>query len=738
LRQSPPGATCGSSGASGFGPLGCDPLCRPTFDRCEAGEWATELGLALGGETSDVWAAGNQDVWFAIPAGSVTRIRRAVEFAWIAMPDVGARVEAIWSAPGRVLAGGVDGQLFSLARTPTSPPALVWQPAAFPGAAGETITDLWGTAADDVFATTSNGRIVHWNGLTWQIERPGGEPLRAIHGDGSGAVIAIGDGVIAIRSGASWSSTPAAGGFLDALWVRSPLDAWAVGRDGGNHAYHLQFDGASWQAVPLSPPQPWGPLHGVVARAADDAWIAGGNGPAQLGNGGLLLRYDGGQLELVPSAWQWLSTMSGVDTGDLWGAQYDPFSFQTTAIHQDGTGWRRRPLAPLVGADVIDVVNTPEATWMASATTLVRHDDRRAGRDPARVATLAPPGGFGGAITTLWAFDVDLAFVFVGATAWRYDAGSWSSTTLASPVTDAWGAGGHVFAVGGDRVHHFDGATWSSETHGTNLRAVGGTAVDDVWLAGDGFHRRVGPATYEDLPPPPWPLVTRTIHAVAPGYVVFAGDANGVGFIQAWTGTQWVPQGPLNGPLTYTAVTGSSSSDLWAFGTTGTLGFAAHWDGTTWTPISLPDLASPLRAGSASAVDDVWAAGDGGELIHLDQRLTAITGGACPAAAPVGCSGAGVFAGFSGAVVDGASHYVLDAAFAGTLTTFLASGTTPMQHRILERGPDGTCDVAAPLGTSSTVLQVPLVFGKRYYIEVAPITPGQVGGFELSVGCARN
>ncbi len=732
----PGDGSCATGGADGFGPLGCDGLCQPTFDRCESGEWLAQPGLDLAGEASDIWAAGNEDVWFAIPAGATTRIRRRVEQRWVDLPDLGRRIEAIWTAPGLVLAGGASGGLFRLVRAPVSPFTLSWQAVASPVFPAETVTDIWGRAADDYYLVTSFGRVLHAAAGGWTEDVSGGPALRVVHGDDRGFVVAGGVGVIGFRLPGGWVTIAPAGITIDAVHVRSSLDAWLVGHDAGNHEVHLHYDGVILRTEPLSLPAGWGPLTGVVASAADDAWIVGGNGSQQVGSGGLLIHYDGDQLVVVPSNVGWLSGLAGVDTGDVWAAQYDPVISRTTAMHLDGQGWRPLALPTLTGQDLVDVVATADATYLASATTVVRVDEQRTTRDPERLTTLAPPAGFGAPITALWPTDAAL-FVFAGRTAWRWQGDVWTTADLLVPVRDAWGTGAHVFAVGGDRIHHFDGAGWSTELHGVDLRVVDGTAADDVWFAGATVHRRTGPGAFTDLPPTPFGLAIAALRAPSPAAVVVAGSVGGTGELAIWNGSQWRTDGPALAPAAFTAVTGSSPTDLWAFGNRDGQGWAAHHDGVTWTRVPLPALAAVPRAATARGPGRVWTVGDGGEVLHLDHRLTSLTGGDCPAATPVACGGP-ASAVFEGAVVDRPVHYLVDVAATGTLSATVVSSSAPLRLRVLERGGDGTCDRQAPLATTPATVQVPVAGGQRYYLEVEPEIAGQVGGFRLELACTKS
>ena len=90
-----------------------------------------------------------------------------------------------------------------------------------------------------------------------------------------------------------------------------------------------------------------------------------------------------------------------------------------------------------------------------------------------------------------------------------------------------------------------------------------------------------------------------------------------------WDGTQWSVVPSPNGPDTANsknnlyAVTGTSTSDVWAVGAYAADGahfkaLTMHWDGKMWTTVSTPNpgaLDNTFNDASAVAPDDVWAVG---------------------------------------------------------------------------------------------------------------------------------
>lgn len=132
------------------------------------------------------------------------------------------------------------------------------------------IQDMWGTAADDVWAVGGLvvGSIRHFDGQTWSYEELGDEEFRAVSGSAR-----------------------------DDVWVATYAGALR------------HFDGNSWS----EPFTPTGVNSGtsLFARARDDVWF---------GAGCQLLHYDGDQWTPVTSNTCTEPTfVSGARTGDLWG-----------------------------------------------------------------------------------------------------------------------------------------------------------------------------------------------------------------------------------------------------------------------------------------------------------------------------------------------------------------------------------------------------------------------------------
>jgi len=236
-----------------------------------------------------------------------------------------------------------------------------WKRTLIPGGAGVYLTDVWGTAADDIYAVGSRhdpstnlfaGVILHFDGASW-TETPSPVPggfrfFRAVWGAGPDAVFVVGwqfttrmQGVMLRFDGTSWTEVLSDGGAesglqrqLHGVWGSGPNDVWAVGSEenpmaGQTYTFALHFDGTAWTVKPAPYASP-GRLYAVWAASADTLFAAGQAGT--VGTSGLLLRSsDGGQ--------SWTPTLSPA-TGaralhDLWGAD----GGAVYAVGGDGPVW---------------------------------------------------------------------------------------------------------------------------------------------------------------------------------------------------------------------------------------------------------------------------------------------------------------------------------------------------------------------------------------------------------------
>ncbi|HEY5021430.1 MAG TPA: Ig-like domain-containing protein [Gemmatimonadaceae bacterium] len=137
-------------------------------------------------------------------------------------------------------------------------------------------------STDDVIAVGRHGRIVRHAGSQWLQQTSGtASDLFAVWGDpNSTSVFAVGAaGTVVAYDGAAWGTqTSGTTAPLRSVWGSSVTDVFAVGDNGTI----LHFDGASWTAQSSGTTQN---LRGV--------WGSAPNSVFAVGAGGTILRYDG-------------------------------------------------------------------------------------------------------------------------------------------------------------------------------------------------------------------------------------------------------------------------------------------------------------------------------------------------------------------------------------------------------------------------------------------------------------
>jgi hypothetical protein len=99
---------------------------------------------------------------------------------------------------------------------------------------------VWGTAHDDVFAIGTGRIIVHWDGTEWTTQDSfSGQTLNDIHGNASDYVFVVGNGYIAqFYNGEHWIKIYIPEWALNfnvdinSCWVAPDGELWVVGTDG--------------------------------------------------------------------------------------------------------------------------------------------------------------------------------------------------------------------------------------------------------------------------------------------------------------------------------------------------------------------------------------------------------------------------------------------------------------------------------------------------------------------------
>jgi hypothetical protein len=198
----------------------------------------------------------------------------------------------------------------------------------------------------------------------------------------------------------------------------------------------------------------------------------------------------------------------------------------------------------------------------------------------------------------------------------HFDGTGWtpmkSGTAAMDGLGGVWGSlADDVFAVGGDEIWHYDGATWqftasmgASITEGTlSLRRVWGSSSTDVFAVGTRYMANQAIASIWHYDGTGWEFMPSgtegarwDVWGSSSGDVFVVGDTTGSygsdkGLISHYNGSTWTNSIAANTP-TLQGVWGSGANDIYAVGGGARNGFCCmgagtilHFDGSTWKTV---------------------------------------------------------------------------------------------------------------------------------------------------------
>jgi hypothetical protein len=240
--------------------------------------------------------------------------------------------------------------------------------------------------------------------------------------------------------------TLARGGEMNALWVVSPSDIFAVGWQPGGSGAILHYDGHAWSPMSAGTPHwlswAWGSSHSDVFAS---------------GEGGAILHYDGSAWSTMKSGTDnSLVTIRGTSGSDIFAVGRN-----ATILHCDGKAWS-------VMNDKWPVQPAPTHSF-------------REGMD------------FDPCLECVWANSPSDVFA-VGdyGVILHYDGKAWSPMVSGVNVDlgDVWGTSGSDVFVSGwqGTILHYDGKSWSPMSSGTSktIYSLWRTPEGDFFAAGEG------------------------------------------------------------------------------------------------------------------------------------------------------------------------------------------------------------------------------------------------------------
>jgi hypothetical protein len=176
-------------------------------------------------------------------------------------------------------------------------------------------SDVWGSAADDVWIAGGSENVVHWDGVRFSKTKIGYDSGGQLWGSGRDDVWMTGPANNLLHfQGVRWEQVPFADPPADpkaqfninALWGTGARDVWAAGRSG----VLLHFDGITWRRVKSSTTEDLFALWGFTTN---DIWAAGDNGT--------VIHWDGTRWATIsfPPVWR-VVQLWGASAHAVWAA----------------------------------------------------------------------------------------------------------------------------------------------------------------------------------------------------------------------------------------------------------------------------------------------------------------------------------------------------------------------------------------------------------------------------------
>ena len=483
------------------------------------------------------------------------------------------------------------------------------------------IRGLWGTADDDVYGLLDSS-IVHFDGTTWSIVHHAPATLSDIWGSSANDVYAVGiAGTVVHFDGTSWTSVD-----VDVDWYLSHVDGTAannvyvIGRVNGNRDGILKFNGSSWTTQRLISASETLSLavtpSGNSLVGESGSYVYGGSSElfllsepavtiAALGADVLGADGDGRAFHWRHPDTEWTTFPSPIRNvwSAPWGKVYG-VGTEGQIVSHDGVAWSTvREARPATQFNAI--FGAPDgATFVVGGDAYVRDGD----------AWRPSPLANASASAAGWAVSRDFAMaVGRGGAIDHWNGNAWVSapSSTSANLTSVWASGpADAFAVAFDgTVLHYDGAAWSPTTQlGGQLVDVHGTSGDDVFACAS--TRRVfhfDGAGWTDMPLPEIGLLN-AIWAVSPTNVLAAGRD---GLVLRYDGASWTS---LPSP------TDEHIEDIWARGPDAVFlltagGAIFRFDGAQWTTHAI----APGRLARSiwGTEDDLLAAGFATSVMRL-------------------------------------------------------------------------------------------------------------------------
>ncbi|MDP9319320.1 MAG: hypothetical protein M3O94_09695, partial [Actinomycetota bacterium] len=302
---------------------------RPFVRHFDGGGWTTVGDIDLPGDEypTSIFASFDDDVWVtqSEPGTSAPLVQHWDGTSWRQQDIAGigsdTRLFQVWAgSPTEVWAVGTAFEGSKRHPLIEHYDGTHWEETPTPDLDAGVLFGVRGTSRSDVWAVGYYGQqgrqalMLHWDGVSWRAKGRFGQP------------------------GSAW---------FEGVDVVSPTDAWAVGRfdpqDGSTRGLLMHWNGKHWSDAYTEAFHDFQNVFGVVAIAADDAWVVGQNWDDRARSA----HWDGRAWKLVPvrnpgSQDNALFAVSADATDDVWavGGFWNDTPHRMTQ-HWNGTAWSR-------------------------------------------------------------------------------------------------------------------------------------------------------------------------------------------------------------------------------------------------------------------------------------------------------------------------------------------------------------------------------------------------------------
>jgi len=189
---------------------------------------------------------------------------------------------------------------------------------------------LWGSSRFDIFALGEKGTIVHFDGSKWASQTSGfTRTFRAVHGSGHASVYAMGEfGTLAHNTRATYPNTWTT---VKAGMQETFLGGWGTGAKNfylaGSNGTIIKYNGTSWTKMTSG-----------TSEHLWDIWGASNNAIFAVGEKGVILRYNG-------KAWKKMTVPISTQLFGVWGSgPTDVWAVGDygETLHFNGTSWSKK------------------------------------------------------------------------------------------------------------------------------------------------------------------------------------------------------------------------------------------------------------------------------------------------------------------------------------------------------------------------------------------------------------